>query len=86
MTPTKGQGSSHRKGKEITFDDLATKDIGEEAPHSRSERFDEEEGCLDLDSECAPLIDPLYDTHTYFPKVSGEYVPSPSSRVWLSLC
>ena len=43
MTPAKGQGSSRRKGKEVTFDDPATQDVGEEALHSKSERFDKEE-------------------------------------------
>ena len=86
MTPAKGQGSSHHKGKEIAFDDLATKDVGEEAPYSKSKRSNEEEGRRDPNSECAPLIDPWYDTHTHFPKMPGEYVPPPPGCVWLSLC
>ena len=55
-------------------------------PHSESERYNEEEGCRDLDSKCAPLIDPWYDTHAHFPKVLGEYMPPLPSRVWLALC
>ena len=85
MTPAKGQGSSRRKGKKIASNDLATKVIVKEAPHSESEHSDEEEGHRNPGSECAPLIDPWYDTHTHFPKVSGEYVPPPPSHVWLSL-
>ena len=80
MTSVKGQGSSHRKGKEIPSNDPTTKDVGEEAPHSESEHFDEEERCHDSDSECAPLIDPWYDTNTHFPKVN-EYAPPPQGRV-----
>ena len=86
MSPAKGKGSSHRKGKEISSDDLATKNIGEEAPFSKLEGFDEEERGCDSHSECAPLIDPWYDAHAYFPKVSGEYLPPPPSCVWLSIC
>ena len=86
MSPAKGEGSSHRKGKEISSDDLATKNIGEDAPFSKLEGFDEEERGCDSHSECAPLIDPWYDAHAYFPKVSGEYLPPPLSRVWLSIC
>ena len=61
----------------IASDDLAIKDVGEEAPHSESERSDEEERHHDPDSECAPFIDPWYDTHTHFPKVPSEYLPLP---------
>ena len=39
-----------------------------------------------MDSECTPLIDPWYDTHSHFPKMPGEYLPPPLSHVWLSLC
>ena len=40
MMPAKGQGSSRCKGKEITSDDPATKDVGKEAPYSELERSD----------------------------------------------
>lgn len=86
MSPSKGEGSSHRKGKEIAFDNLAAKAIGEDAPLSESERFDEEEGRHDPNNECAPLIDPWYDTYAHFSKVSSKYFPSSPGRVWLSIC
>ena len=72
MMPTKSQGSSRHKGKEIASNDPATRDVGEEVAHSESNHFDEEEARCDPDSECAPLIDLWYDTHTHFPKVPGE--------------
>ena len=50
-----------------------------------SEGSDEEEGGHDLGSECAPLIYPWYFAHAHFPKVSGEYLPPPPGRVWLSI-
>ena len=43
MTLAKGQSSSHRKGKEVASNDPATRDVGKEALHFESERFDEEE-------------------------------------------
>ena len=86
MSPTKGEGSSHCKGKEISSNDLATKNIGKDALFSKSEGFNEEERGCDSHSECAPLIDPWYDAHAYFPKVSIEYLPPLPSCVWLSIC
>ena len=62
------------------------RDVGEETAHSESDHFDEEEARRDPDSECAPLIDPWYDTHTHFSKVPSEYIPPPLGRVWLALC
>ena len=56
MTPGKSQSFSHRKEKEIACDDLAMRDVGEEATHYELDRFDEE-AWRDLDSECTPLID-----------------------------
>ena len=85
MMPAKGQGSSRCKGKEITSDDPATKDVGKEAPYPESECSDEGEGRCDLDSECAPLIYPWYDTYAHFPKVLGEYTPPLPGRV-VSVC
>ena len=72
MSPAKGEGSSRRKGKEIASDDPATKNVSEDAPHFESERSDEEEGRHDLDSVCAPLIDPWC-------------LPPLPSHVWLSI-
>jgi len=86
MSPVKGEGSSYRKGKEIASDDLATKNVGEDAPHFESEHSDEEEGHRDPDSVCAPLIDPWYDTYAHFLKVFGKCLPPPSGRVRLSIC
>ena len=68
MTLAKGQGSSRHKGKEIASNDTATRDVGEEAAHSESDRSDEEEAWHNLDSKCAPFIDPWYDTHAYLLK------------------
>ena len=75
MSLAKGDSSSHRKGKEDATDDPPTKTLGEEAPYSKSNRFEEEEGGCDLGSECHPLIDPWYDTHIHFPIVPGDYLP-----------
>ena len=85
MMPVKSQGSSHSKGKEVVSDDLATQDVGKKATYSELNRSDEEEARLDLDSECAPLIDPWYDTHAHFLKVPGEYMSPPPGRMWLAL-
>ena len=82
----KGEGSSYRKGREIVSENPATKTVGEDAHFYELERFDEEEGCCDPDSECASLLDPWYNTHAHFLKVSSEYLPSPLGRVWLSIC
>ena len=54
MTSTKGQGSSHRRGKEIASDDPAMRDVRKEAPHFESERSDEEKVRCNPNSECAP--------------------------------
>ena len=86
MMPVKGHGSSCHKGKEITSDDPAMQGVGKEALHSKSEHFNEEEERHYPDNVCAPFIDPWYDTYTNFPKVPGEYMPSPLGRVWLALC
>ena len=61
-------------------------DVGEEAEYSESEHSDEEEAQRDLDSECAPLIDPWYDINPHFPKILGYYALPPPSHVWLALC
>ena len=84
MTPVKSQGSSCHKGKKIASNDPTTQDVGEEAAHSDSDYSDKEKAWHDPDSKCAPLMDPWYDTHDYFPKVPGEYMPP--GRVWLALC
>ena len=68
--PTKSQGSSRRKGKKIASNDPTRQDVGEEATHSKSNQFNEKEAQCDPDNECAPLIDPWYDTHAHFPKSS----------------
>ena len=84
MTPVKSQGSSRGKGKEIASDDPAIRNVGEEAAHSDSDHFDEEEARRDPNSKCTPLIDPWYDTYVHFPKVPGEYTPL--GCVWFALC
>ena len=86
MAPVKSQGSFHHKGKEAISDPPAALDVGEETEYFKSEHSDEEEAQRDLDSECAPLIDPWYDVHPYFPKIPGDYAPPPLGRVWLVLC
>ena len=86
MTPAKSQGSSHRKGKAVISTPPTTRDVGEEAMYSESDHSDEEKAQCDLDSECAPLIDPWYDIHPHFPKIPGDYAPPLPSRVWLDLC
>ena len=75
MSPTKSPSSSRRKGKAVAFDPPV---VYEEVDRSYSERSIEEEAERDLDGECAPLIDPWYETSPHFPKVPGEYVPPPS--------
>ena len=86
MTSAKSQGSSCRKGKEVVFDDLVARDVGEEAAYSESDHSDEEEARCDPNSECAPLINPWYDTYAHFPKVPSEYTSPPLGHVWLALC
>ena len=86
MSLVKDEGSSHHKGKEVVDDDLPTKTVAEETPHSESDRSEEEEGGHDLDSKCPPLIDPWYNTHIHYPMVPDDYSPPPSGCVWLSIC
>ena len=86
MTPTKGEGSSRCKGKEIVTNDPPAKAVGEEAPLSESECFEEKEGSRDPNSKCPPLINSWYDTHTHFLVVPGDDLPPPPGRVWLSIC
>ena len=86
MSPTKDEGSSRCKGKEVTTDDPPAKTVGEEIPLSKLDCFEEEEEGRDINSECPSLINPWYDTHIHFPVVSGDYLPLLSGRVWLSIC
>ena len=86
MALMKSSGSSSRKGKEAVYDPLVEQETGEEAVYSESDHSDEEKARRDLDSECAPLIDPWYDVHHSFPKILGDYVLLQPSRVWLALC
>ena len=65
MSP-KGQGSSRHKGKEVSFDDPATRDVGKEALHSKSKHSDKEEARHDPDSECAPFIDTVRHLCPFF--------------------
>ena len=82
MSPVKSPSSFRRKGKAVAFDPPT---IPEEVDRSDSERSIEEEAERDPDSECAPLIDLWYEISPYFPKASGEYVPSPPGRVLITL-
>ena len=86
MTPTKGQSSSHCKGKEIAFNPPTTRNVGEKAVYSESDHSDEEETQCAPNSKCAPLIDHWYDIHPYFPKILDDYTPLPPGCVWLALC
>ena len=86
MAPVKISSSSRRKGKEAVYDPPIEQGTGEEAVYSELDHSDEEEAWRDPDSECAPLIDPWYNVYLSFPKIPGDYVPPPSSRVWLTLC
>ena len=86
MTSAKGEGSSRHKGKEIVANDPPSKATRKEAPLSELEHSEKEEGSRNPNSECPPLIDPWYDTHTHFPMVPGDYFPLPRGRVWLSIC
>ena len=43
MSPIKGDGSSHRMGKEVAANDPPTKTMGEEAPYSKLDHSEEEE-------------------------------------------
>ena len=81
MSPAKSPGSSRRKGKAVAFEPPV---VSEEVDRSDSERSIEEEAERDPDGECAPLI-PWYETSPHFPKVPGEYVPSPPGRVLITL-
>ena len=77
MSSVKGKSSSHRKVKEVATDDPPTETVGEEAPHSESNHFEEEEGDRDPSIQFPPLIDLWYDTHTHFPIVFSDNSPPP---------
>ena len=86
MSPAKSEGSSRCKGKEAIIDKpLASGERGKEAPHFESDRSEDEETTRDLDSECPPLINPWYDTHSHFLVVPSDYLPPLLGRVWLFL-
>ena len=85
MAPVKNSSSSRRKEKEAVYDPPVEQETGKEAVYSELNHFDEEEARRDLDSECAPLIDPWYDVHPSFPKIPGDYVPLSQSCVRLAL-
>ena len=86
MAPVKSSGSSCCKEKETVYDPPVGQEMGEEAVYYELDHSDEEEARHDLDSECAPLIDPWYDVHRPFPKILGDYVPPLPGHVWLALC
>ena len=86
MASAKSSGSFRRKGKKAVYDPPIKQETGEDAMYFESDHSDEEEARRDPDSECAPLIDPLHDVYPSFPKIPGDYVPPPPSRVWLALC
>ena len=86
MLQAKDEGSSRRKGKEVAVDDPLAKTVGEETPFSESDHSEEEEQGCDPNSECAPLIDPWYETHIHFLVVPSDYSPPLSGHVWLSIC
>ena len=86
IAPVKISSSSRRKGKEAVYDPPIEQETDEEAVYSELDHSNEEEAWRDPDSECAPLIDPWYNVYLSFPKIPGDYVPPPSSRVWLTLC
>ena len=82
MSPAKSPGSSRRKGKAVAFDPPV---VSEEVDRSDSERSVEEEAERDPYGECAPLIEPWYETSPYFPKALGEHVPPLPGRVLITL-
>ena len=86
MALMKSSGSSRHKRKEAVYNPPIEQETGEEAVYSESDHSDEEEARCDPDSECAPLIDLWYNVYPSFPKIPGDYVPPPLSRVWLTLC
>ena len=81
MSSVKSPSSSRCKGKAIASDPPT---VPEEVERSDSERSTKEETECDLDSECAPLINPWYEINPHFPKVPGEYVPPPPGRVLIT--
>ena len=82
MSSVKSQGSSRHKGKVVASNSPA---VPEEMECSDSERSTEEEMERDLDSECAPLIDPWYEINPHFPKIPSDYVPPSPGRVLITL-
>ena len=54
MLPAKGDSSCHKR-KEVAVDDLLAKTVGEEAPHSESDRSKEEERVHDPGSQMLPV-------------------------------
>ena len=55
MLQSKGDSSSYRKGKEVVADNPPTKTVGEEAPHSKLDHFEEEEGGCGPSSQILPI-------------------------------
>ena len=86
MLLAKSEGSFGCKGREITVNDPpieAEKD--KETLHSESDHFDKEEGSRNPGSECPPLINLWYATHSHFLVVPADHSLPPPGRVWLSL-
>ena len=86
MLQAKDEGSSRRKGKEVTVDDPLAKTVGEKTPFSKSNHSEEEEQGCDSNSECPPFIALRYDTHIHFLVVPSDYSPPSSGHEWLSIC
>ena len=55
MSSTKGDSSSYCKGKEVAANNPPAKTMGEEAPHSESDHYEEEEGGRDAGSQMLPI-------------------------------
>lgn len=86
MSPAKGEGSSHHKGKEAIVDKLFVEvERGKQAPHFELNRFEDKEATHDPNSECPPFIDQWYDTYLHFLVVANDYLPPPLGHVWQSL-
>lgn len=86
MSLATGEGSSRRKGKGVVANKPpAEVEKGEEGPYFEPNHSDKEEVHCNPNSECLPLIDSWFDTHSQFLVVPGDYSPPLLGRVWLSL-
>ena len=86
MSLAKSKGSSCHWGKEsIVEKSPPDKEGDEKVSFAELDHSQGEERVRDLDSECPPLLNLWYNTHSHFSVVADSYTYPPPDWVWLFL-